>query len=189
MEHDLLGLNPEKLGQNNRHMSPLTDRMVGEWLRRNHKDKFFIFVHYWDVHGDYSPPEQYAKLFDSDYKGSFKGVQQDIDNIKPGIKDEDLRHMIALYDGEIRYVDEYIGKLWDRLKELNLLENTILIIAADHGEEFLEHNSHWHGHTLYDELIHVPLIIHYPPLIRGQAHSTTSLRSSVNETVPYLSSA
>jgi arylsulfatase A-like enzyme len=94
--------------------------------------------------------------------GEFDGSNSKINEIKPGIDENDLAHMVALYDGEIRYVDDYIKKLLDRLDKLHLMDKTMVVITADHGEEFLEHSGNWHGHTLYDELIHVPLIIYIP---------------------------
>jgi arylsulfatase A-like enzyme len=152
-------------GQNDHPISPLTHGMVINWLEANYNRKFFLFAHYWDVHGDYAPPAPYNTMFDPDYKGKFNGRLGYIIKIQPGIAEEDLNHMIALYDGEIRYVDSYIGMLLAKLEELNLTNNTLIILTADHGEEFLEHGSNMHGKTLYDEVIHVPLIIKYPPLI------------------------
>ena len=66
--------------------------------------------------------------------------------------------MIDLYDHEIRHTDENIGMLLDKLSEMGILSNTLVIITSDHGDEFLEHGSITHTAKLYDELIHVPLI-------------------------------
>jgi arylsulfatase A-like enzyme len=70
-----------------------------------------------------------------------------------------LDYLIALYDSEISYLDYNIGKLFS---ELGLDEHSMIIITSDHGEEFLDHGSLSHGHTLYQELIHVPLIVKFP---------------------------
>jgi len=66
-----------------------------------------------------------------------------------------------MYDAEIRYFDHYFEQVIDRLKKLDIFNNTIIVITSDHGEEFWEHNGFEHGHTLYKEVIHVPLIIKY----------------------------
>ena len=81
---------------------------------------------------------------------------------------DDIKYLKALYDSEISFTDEYIGKLLDKLKELRLYDNTLIIFTADHGEGFLERGDYWIGHTktLYQELIHVPLIIKLPEPIK-----------------------
>jgi arylsulfatase A-like enzyme len=76
---------------------------------------------------------------------------------------EEKANIVALYDGEIRYTDDVlIGPLAARLKELEIYDNTMLIITSDHGEEFDEHGGWLHGRTVYDELIRVPLVIKFP---------------------------
>ena len=164
-EADLFMLNDELRSQNDHPICPITHDMVVSWLENNYHEKFFIFLHYWDIHGDYAPPHPYNTMFNPDYEGEFNGNYAHIKMIKPGISGRDLNHMIALYDGEIRYVDSFIGKLFDKLEELNLMDKTLIILVADHGEEFLEHGSNWHGKSMYDEETHVPLIIRYPSCI------------------------
>lgn len=70
-----------------------------------------------------------------------------------------LSNLIALYDSEIGYVDFYVGKL---IQKFGLDKNTLIIITSDHGEEFLEHGQIEHGNTLYQETIHIPLIVKLP---------------------------
>src|SRR5262249_20149816 len=67
-----------------------------------------------------------------------------------------------LYDGEIRYTDEYFGRLLDGLERRGLLENTIVALTADHGEEFLEHGGVGHGQTLHGEVVNVPMLLRLP---------------------------
>lgn len=173
LDVNLFKLNDLYGGQNDHPICPLTHTMATTFLKKNLDSKFFLFVHYWDVHGDYDAPEPYKKMFDKDYEGDFDGSQKCIKKIKPGITKRDLEHMVARYDGEIRYVDDYIGKLMDKLKELGLLDNTLIVLTADHGEEFLEHGGNWHGKTLYEEVIHVPLIMRYPSSIPQNKIITT----------------
>jgi arylsulfatase A-like enzyme len=72
------------------------------------------------------------------------------------------RYNAALYDDNVRYADEWIGRLCDRLRKLNLYQNTLIIITADHGEEFWDHGGYEHGRSLYDEVLRVPLLIKFP---------------------------
>lgn len=68
----------------------------------------------------------------------------------------------ALYDGEVAYVDTQVGRVFEALKQLNLYEDTLVLFTSDHGEELWEHGRFEHGHTLYNELIHVPMLIKLP---------------------------
>jgi arylsulfatase A-like enzyme len=70
-----------------------------------------------------------------------------------------------MYEGEVNYIDSQLGRLFTHLRNRGLLDRTIIVIFADHGEEFLEHGLHGHGLTLYDEVIRVPLIIRYPLML------------------------
>lgn len=145
------------------------------WLNKNHRKKFFLFLYIMDPHCKYRCPKPYSKLFDPDYDGKnlivighptpyeariLKGLDTDL-------TERDIYHLVALYDGEITYADAQIGRLSERLEELNLVNNTLIIITSDHGEEFFEHGGLKHGYTVYDEVIKVPIIMKYPPLIAG----------------------
>ncbi len=125
-----------------------------EWLRSNKTRTFFLFVHTYEPHGPFS--DDYFVL-------------------KERISTEDvLGHKIARYDGDIRHTDFYIGKLVAAMEELSLLDKTILVITSDHGEDLFEREiarpvnlnplrgakDYDHGHSLYDDLLRVPLIYH-----------------------------
>ena len=73
------------------------------------------------------------------------------------VPQKDLDHIIALYDGEILYTDGYISKLLDKFTEYGILDDTLTVVFGDHGDEFYEHGSTAHGHSLYNELIRIPL--------------------------------
>ena len=77
----------------------------------------------------------------------------------------DLAHMVALYDGEIAYTDGEIGQVLQVLRDLRLSEKTLVIVLSDHGEGFLEHGKIRHANSLYEELLHVPLIMRLPGVI------------------------
>ncbi len=131
---------------------------------------FYLFLHIFDPHIDYDPPLEYAQIFDpsleSTERGSFQFLQNYIAGRTaevPQLPDGALEQIRALYDGEIRHVDDQLSRLFGRLRAQGLLENTIVMLTSDHGEEFMEHGSiEGHQWTLYDEVLHVPLIICFP---------------------------
>jgi arylsulfatase A-like enzyme len=138
---------------------------VFPWLEQNHDRPFFLAVHIFDPHAEYHPPPPYDKLYGRDYQGEVTGSFKDIRPYTLGflkIPDENLRHLTALYDGEIRYADEQIGRLFQKLKELDIYDDMLIIVTADHGEEFWDHGGLSHRYTVYQEVVHVPLIIHLP---------------------------
>ncbi len=155
------------INQIKKHSDEITEKGIN-WIGLNKNDNFFIFLHYFDVHWPYRPPEDIAPKFgvDVSIKKWFKfGKLSYLRNFSdPNIKmSKDVRKkMINLYDGEIFRVDRSIGRLIEYLKKEEIYDNTIIIITSDHGEEFKEHDSFGHFHQLYSELINVPLIIRFP---------------------------
>jgi arylsulfatase len=144
------------------------------WLRSHAREKFFLFVHYWDPHTPYLPPERYRHLFydgdpcDPDNR-SLEGLWQHpfgrewrtwFDRLMPGITDAE--YIVAMYDSEIRYVDAGVQQLLDAIEELGLSEDTLVVIFSDHGEMMYHHGLYFDHHGLYDQDIHVPLIIRSP---------------------------
>jgi len=107
-----------------------------EWIKDQDNRPFFAFIHCFDPHAPYDPPSP--------------------------IKEE---YMHNRYDGEIRYVDEAMGRLFTALKELNLYDTTLICFTADHGEGLGDHGEKTHAIFIYDPTIHVPLIFRYPDSI------------------------
>ncbi len=142
------------------------DRME-KWLDKEPDKPFFFFLHLFDVHPDFIPPPPYNTMFDPDYLGDIEA--RDLfksKKIHKNMDPRDLEHIIALYDGEIRFVDQVgIARLLDMLEKREMLDNTLIIITSDHGEEFFEHGSIAHRNNLYDTTLLVPLIIWRPGLI------------------------
>ncbi|MBN2525526.1 MAG: sulfatase-like hydrolase/transferase [Deltaproteobacteria bacterium] len=139
------------------------------WLKKRNESKpFFLYVHTIDPHVPYIPPAKYRALYDNEpYNGIVEATKTAdlLGKVKIGaarLNDRDKFRLEALYDGEISYHDDHIVKVYDELKEQGLLENTVLVVTADHGEEFFEHGSVGHGHSLYEELLHVPLFVRLP---------------------------
>jgi arylsulfatase A-like enzyme len=133
---------------------------------------FLAFIHYFDPHFPYAPPRPYDNLYDPDYQGALGSsfnldyfTSKSASTVREEIKafdKADRSHIISLYDGEIAFTDSAIGVLLDGLAERRLDQNTLVVFLSDHGEEFFDHGGLDHGHSLYGELIHVPLIRRFP---------------------------
>lgn len=125
---------------------------------------FFLWVHYFDPHWPYSKQEPWIHTYAPDYNDELKHFY---DTNLPRVRtaagidkgSRMLQSLIALYDSEINSVDQSVGKLLDAIHEK---ENTMIVLVSDHGEGFLEHDTLDHGYQLYEETIHVPLIIQCP---------------------------
>jgi arylsulfatase A-like enzyme len=142
---------------------PRTREEVGQWLQGIDGKPFFLFLHMWDVHYDYIPPEPYVAMFDPDYGGDLDGRNFLANkSIRPDMPARDLQHLLALYDGEIRFTDDTLGEIFSMLEKGGRFADALIVITADHGEEFLEHDGKGHGYTLFDEVIRVPLIFRWP---------------------------
>ncbi len=141
-------------------------RYALDWVER-HKDRnFFLFLHTYQIHTPYHSPSPYNTLFleeDSDLKEiDFGQLRFNHENRYKSVSEDLRQNIIDLYDAEIRYTDEsLVQPLMDTLKKLDLYDNTMIILTSDHGEEFFEHSSWEHSHSLYNETIKIPLIIKF----------------------------
>jgi len=142
-----------------------------DWLEkyRNKRKPFFMLIHLFDPHLAYDPPAQFMLPFIYGYKGKmtppFNPDDAFLEKIRKGevkYDAEDQKFIIGLYNGELGFVDNWVGVFMDYLKDKKLYEQSLIILTADHGEEFWEHNSFEHGHSLYQELLRVPLIMRFP---------------------------
>jgi arylsulfatase A-like enzyme/Tfp pilus assembly protein PilF len=115
-----------------RRAEDVANRALG-WLSRHQQRPFFIWLHFYDAHDPYDPPEPFKTHYAS-----------------------------APYDGEIAYTDSIVGSFVEVLRKHGLYQNSVIAIAADHGEAFGEHGEERHGMFLYDETIHVPLLLKLP---------------------------
>lgn len=140
------------------------------WIEKNKKKPFFAYLHYMDTHMPYNAPEEFRDIFHldkTDPDGSLDLISLDIRVLTElGTSPEERQSVIDLYDLAVRQFDRSFEKILQNLKSLDVLENTIIILTSDHGEEFWEHGSFGHGHTQYNELLHVPLIIGNAPRLR-----------------------
>ncbi len=156
--------NPEQRdGVHGEITSPRITELATEWIRSHREKPFFLFLHFWDVHFDYIPPPPYDRRFDPDYTGKIDGRDYwHNEKINPQMDPRDLEHIIALYDGEIAYVDQHLEQIFGVLKELGLDDRTLIVVTADHGDEFFEHGGKGHRSTLFDEVVKIPLIVRPP---------------------------
>jgi arylsulfatase A-like enzyme len=145
----------------------VVDRSL-EWLRaevaEDDGQPLFLFMHLFDVHDPYTPPAPFDERFDGEYEGPIDGRKVTVEGslVHEGMAPRDLEHLLALYDGEISWVDSEVGRLLDGLTELGLDEDTLVIITSDHGEEFYEHGRKTHRKQLHLESVHVPLVMRWP---------------------------
>jgi len=141
---------------------------VFRWLAEPDSRPTFLFVHYMDVHSDYDPPTPYREMFAGNSSTSLSPEKESLlwfaTKRQRGlpVEDHEVEHMHNLYRGEIAYVDSQIKALVDELKRHKRYRNSWIIVWSDHGEEFYEHKRFSHGHTLYGEVISVPLVIAEP---------------------------
>jgi arylsulfatase A-like enzyme len=108
-------------------------------------EPFFLYLHYLDPHETYDPPARYAKMFSGPLK------RHDYS--------EEMQRKLGLYDGEIAYMDQWLGALFKFLKDKGLYDDAIIVVVGDHGEQFMEHGEISHGNQLVNPELHVPLII------------------------------
>ncbi|NIA12733.1 MAG: sulfatase-like hydrolase/transferase [Nitrospiraceae bacterium] len=134
------------------------------WFASHKDEDFFFWIHYLDPHTPYAPPAEYIP--DSPMRARM-GVEfgGSASTVRGGnrCKTQAERDWVkALYDAEVRYVDDNIGRLLDQLRAQGLYDDALIILTTDHGEEFWDHGSFEHGHTLYNELVTSPMLIKLP---------------------------
>jgi len=142
------------------------------WVKKHKKKPFFAYLHYMDTHVPYNAPQEFSQIFGlKDYTfftpGEFRTMDVRLLG-EMGLSKNDKQSLVNLYDGAIKYFDSNFAKIVDNLKKLGILNKTIIILTSDHGEEFWEHDGFAHGHTIYNELLHVPLIIGYSSRLPGR---------------------
>lgn len=158
----------------------VTDSFLS-WLNERRGRPFFAFLNYWDAHDPYFAPAKFrsheaADISDTCLLRHWWWVQ------KEGLSSRQAAMLRTAYEDCIRGLDDQIGKLFERLETRGELKNTLIIVTADHGEHFGEHELFLHGNSLYEPLLHVPLILAWPGKIPAgvQVDAPVSLRSLPN---------
>jgi arylsulfatase A-like enzyme len=145
--------------------NPLLEKIINRFLTsyRDAQQPLFLFAYFWDPHYDYIPPAPYDTMFLAD--GAERINVRDYESsssVTKALTPGELAYVLSQYDGEIRYTDMYLGRLFEALKQADLWEDSVVIVTSDHGEEFFDHGEKGHKRSLYAESVHVPLLIKYP---------------------------
>jgi arylsulfatase A-like enzyme len=158
--------------------TPLLARLSTEWIRENREEDFFLWVHFLDPHLPYAPPASY--LADGAPPAGMGPRFDELLAVRSGRLQlsPDARHWVErLYAAEVAFVDDHVGMILDTLRELGLYDRALIVLTSDHGEELWDHGGFEHGHTLYEELLHVPLILKLPgSTTRVEVDRTASIR-------------
>jgi arylsulfatase A-like enzyme len=152
---------------------------IKEWVKNNKDGRFFVWVHYIDPHDPYMPPIVFNIFQNRSYTGSvkphselagleWKECRRNL-SCRISLSAEDVQHMADFYDGELRYVDFALDDLFSFLSDEGLFNKSLIMVTADHGAEFMDHGLLGHGISLYNEVVHVPLIVWAPRLKPGRA--------------------
>jgi arylsulfatase A-like enzyme len=152
----LLG-NDEHLGR--KPASRVTDAFL-DWLPQEPQRPFFAFLNYFDAHDPYLPPTQFERKFGPGRRqAKISLVHHWLRSAPMPLSDQDVQEDVDAYDGAIAYADDELSRLLGELSRRQLLDNTLVIVTSDHGEEFREHRVFGHGNTLYLPSLHVPLVV------------------------------
>ncbi|MBI3767371.1 MAG: sulfatase-like hydrolase/transferase [Deltaproteobacteria bacterium] len=158
------------------------------WLSAAGRCRTALYLHYLDTHTPYHAPPRYARRFiDRDAKTTIGLTFDDVTGTwQNRYGDVDRTRIVDLYDGSIAWTDRQLGRLLRGVARRSRADRTIVVISADHGEELWEHGHFFHGQSLYDELLHVPLLVRVPNAPRGRV--VEDLVSSV-DIVPTIAAA
>ncbi len=154
--------------------------------------RFFLFWHTYEIHAPYVPPQEYVDEWaPADYTGPMRDVVDELAGLtfrekwgrmklqfwkeRDSFGDEEAEYLRGLYHGGIEYTDTVIERLFDKLRDEGLLDNSIIVLLSDHGEEFNEHGR-WQHEQLYEECLRVPLMIRLP----GGLNGGTRIRTAVS---------
>jgi arylsulfatase A-like enzyme len=147
------------------------------WLDRSSDQPFFLLVHFFDPHLAYDPPEPARGRFSGDYTGALGypvhnalGLRLAVDQLDA----DDRRFVADAYDEELLALDGELGRLLDGMAERGLLETTLVVLTSDHGEELFDHGGFEHGHSTFQELLHVPLMAWGPGVRAGRIEAPVS---------------
>ncbi len=153
------------------------NEMAFPWIDAHADEDFFLFLHYWDPHAPYVPPAEYRDRFTAKSRSWIDPHVTDRVMSRPsyplwkrGLYDHlaeipNLDYVADLYDAEVSYLDDQLGRLFDHLDARGILDETLIVLYGDHGENLVEHDA-WFDHTgLYESVVRVPLVIRRPGLI------------------------
>lgn len=153
-----------------------------DWLDDHDGEQpFFLYLHFLDAHWPYPVPDEYATRWTrAEEADLFRGkdwreLRAAINDGQRGLSSSERNGLIGLYDGALRFIDDQLGLLLADLERRGLMEDTVVCVISDHGEEFLEHGRIGHGHGLYEGLLRVPWILHVPGVAAQRVTNAVSL--------------
>jgi len=171
-----INCSPDAFGGAARLLAERLNRRLIPWIRDHSGERFFLFVHYWDPHLPYIQPEEYRRVFHHE-KGSLSDLRVEeapggykyvpgwgrVGEFPEGeVEFKRQRVSIDLYDGEIRYMDHAIGEVVSTLEDVGVLDDTLILMTADHGEQLNQHYGIWGHAGVHDAVTHIPLIMRCP---------------------------
>jgi arylsulfatase A-like enzyme len=169
----------------------LTDSAV-EWIGAQGQDPFFLYVHLIGPHDPYDPPAEYVRRFREPNWDGRPGprvppprVQTIFDTAAP-LEGPEYDALVAQYDAAIAYADAQLGRLIESLRRSGALDKTLVVVTADHGEEFYEHHNWRHGNQLYNEVVHVPLAFRLPGRLPTERREDLSMLVDIFPTIVNL---
>lgn len=158
-----------------------------EMLRQRDESKpFFLFLHFYDVHTDFTPKDEFRAKFVEPYAGRLTGRTTQLVDVRKKeerLSEADVRWLKQMYEAEIRQLDELLGRFFGWLDEEGVGDETLFVVTSDHGEEFQEHGSVLHGRTYYEEVIRIPLLMKGPGLPAGTVVATPAHTIDVVPTI------
>lgn len=154
------------------------------WLTVAGRCRTALYLHYLDTHTPYHPPQRYARMFVEDAPTTIGLSFADVTGAwQNRYGSADRRRIVDLYDGAVAWTDRQLGRLLRGLGRRGLAPRTIVVVTSDHGEEFWEHGQFFHGQSLYDEQLHVPLVILVPGQKTGRVVGTLASTVDVMPTI------
>ncbi len=163
------------------YFAPRTMREAMRWLERNYKtEKFLLYVDTFDPHEPWDPPKYYTEMYDPGYEGDeiHYPLYGPIDYLTPA----ELKHIRAMYAGEVTMVDRWVGRLLQKIEDLGLADDTVVIFTTDHGYYFGEHGIIGKVTMMYEEVCHVPFMIRVP----GRKPGRTDYYAQAVDVMPTL---
>src|SRR5258706_736818 len=167
----------------------MTAEAIGVLGQLAGREPFFLFLNYMDAHWPYSPPEPFRSRFGapSMSRRDYAELKRAVFFRQRTITDAEQRDLMAAYDGGIAYLDHQLGILFDALRRAGIYEHALIIITSDHGEAFGDKSLLDHGTSVYQDQVHVPLLIKFPelraPAEQNALVSGVDLYPTVMETV------
>jgi len=140
----------------------VTDR-ASQWVRAHADEPFFLWVHYMEGHRPYGVHDENPAYLDGPVSEErIRDLMKTAGTAPVDVTDEEHELMVDLYDSDLRYCSRHLSRLHETLQEVGIYDDAAVMFSSDHGEEFREHGSYFHGNYPYDELIHVPLLAKLP---------------------------